>query len=429
MNALDLVLLFLFALAIFNYSVQRSVLFPPFVFCAMWLLDLTVIRSGFIEVDPLHDNTLAIVAAGAASFSMGGWIASLVPRKLLRIHSCSPRSQEAHASLRNLLMILVLCCLPVMFYLILQLSRSVGGGFNLLAQARLALVNASQTGDSTQSYVLAYLTLFTSFTSLLFATEQKDRQFWAVTVVALSACILSTGRTNLLLLISGLSAIRLLQTKQESLFDALRLLRWPLILFVGLYLGLIFTNKNTEGMTGGVVGIAMYFLLGYIVGPLAAFDRIVQHPTDFTAAAGNFFEYPLKLAAFLHLTDHPPLPVQSYFVFVPFPANVYTIFKLYFLELGITGTMAILFLIGLFHSLLYIKARQGGKFSVYLFAFSVYSILMVIFDEAAYTLGGYVRAGVFGLLYFLVGSVRLSLLPRIKRTSRSESSSRTSVGI
>ena len=201
-------------------------------------------------------------------------------------------------------MIVLLCGLPILFYQILQLSKSEGSGFNILLQARLALVQSIQNGDTSQSLLMDSFVMIATIVSLLFATEKKDRQFWVVTAVAVSACILSTGRTSLLLLVSGLCAIRLLQTRQESLLGAIRLLRWPVALFAALFIGLIFTNKQTEGMAGGAAGIATYYVLSYIVGPLAAFDRVVHHPADFIMTTSHTFESPLHWAARLHLTLH-----------------------------------------------------------------------------------------------------------------------------
>jgi oligosaccharide repeat unit polymerase len=420
MIPLDLALIFFLLLVVLNYRAQRSVLYPPFIFCAMWLIDLAVIRSGLIEIDPVHGNTLAIVAAGAASFSVGGLLAGFAPRALLRIHLFPPKPKRTPDFLRNILMIVLLCGLPVIFYQTLQLSNSQGGGFNILMQARVALSESAQGEDSSQPGVIAHLTAYlvmcAIFTPLLFATEKKDRQFWVVTVIAFFACILSTGRTNLLLLISGLSAIRLLQRKQESLLDAMRLLRWPIALFVALYIGLIFTNKNTEEVAGGVTGAATYFVLSYIAGPLAAFDRVVQQPGDFTMTASHTFQFPLHLAATLHLiTSYAKPPVLDSFVFVPFPTNVYTVFKFYFLEIGTIGAVVLLFIIGLLHSLLYLKARQGGRFSTYLFAYCMFPVLMVIFDDWYYNIEGYLRVILFGLLYFLVGSVRIRLFSARKQ--------------
>jgi len=64
---LDLALIFFLLLVVLNYRAHRSVLYPPFIFCAMWLLVLLVVRLGLIELDPVHGNTLALVAAQDAN--------------------------------------------------------------------------------------------------------------------------------------------------------------------------------------------------------------------------------------------------------------------------------------------------------------------------------------------------------------------------
>jgi hypothetical protein len=84
MSSLDLALIFFLFLVVLNCRAQRSVLYPPFIFCALWLLYLAVIRLDLIKFHPIHGNTLAIVSVRAASFSVGGLLAGLVP-----IESCS----------------------------------------------------------------------------------------------------------------------------------------------------------------------------------------------------------------------------------------------------------------------------------------------------------------------------------------------------
>jgi oligosaccharide repeat unit polymerase len=422
MSSLDLVLIFFLLLAVLNYRAQHSVLYPPFIFCAMWLLDLAVVRSGIIEIDPVHGNTLAIVATGAASFSAGGLLAGLVPRELLRvhIHLFPPRPEGTPNFLRNTLTIIVLCGLPLIFYQIWQFINLQGGNFFILTQARMVQVEVARSGEqSLPVTMLSYFLMTATSASLLFATEKIDRQFWVVTVVAFLTCILSTGRTGFLILISGLCAIRLLRRKQESLRDAMRLLRWPIALFVALYIGIALTNKNTARMTGGITDIVTYSVLSYIAGPLAAFDGVVQNPAGFMMTTSHTFQYPLRLAAALHLANYTRPPAFDSFVFVPFPINVYTVFKFYFLELGTAGTAVILLFVGFLHSLLYLKAKQGGRFSIYLFARFMYPVLMVTFDDQYYLMGMYLVAIAFALLYFLIGSVPLRLFPVYKQENLS----------
>jgi oligosaccharide repeat unit polymerase len=410
MIPVDLALVFFLLLVISNYRVHHSVLYPPFIFCSMWLLDLVVVRSGLVDLDPVHGNTLAIVAAGAVAFSVGGLLANFAPRGMLQMHLFPSRPGWTPELLRKTVMIVLLCGLPLMLYHTWQLGRSQGSGLNILMQARLAIVE--EVRDEQPSVAIVLASTFTSIAtlaSLLMATEKRDRTFWVVTAVAFIGCILGTGRVELLGLISGLSTILLLRKREESFVTALRFLRWPIALFVTLYIGLIFTNKYTETMTGGVTGIASVIVLSYIACPLAAFDRVVQQPADFMMASSHTFKFPLRIAAALHLTNYTSPPLLDSFVLVPFPTNVYTVFKYYFLELGLAGTLLILFIIGMFHSLLYLKAKQGGRFSTYLFAFSIFSVLMVIFDDWYYNIGAYFRVVILGVIYFAVGSVSLHM--------------------
>jgi oligosaccharide repeat unit polymerase len=405
--ALDLALIFFLLLTVLNYRAQRSVLYPPFIFCAMWLFDLTIFRLGLIETDPVHGNTLAIVAAGAASFSVGGLLASLAPQALLRIHLFPPKPKRTPDFLRNTLIIVLLCGLVAKFH---QSWELAGGSFNIAKAGQVAM-DAIVSGESQPSLLDHFVTIAIG-ASLLFATEKRDRKFWIMTVIAFAACILSGGRARLLILIPGLSAIYLLQTKRESLRSAVRFLRWPVALFFSLFMGLIFVSKNTEKMTGGVIDIAAKFLITYIVGPLVAFDSVVQHPAGFVMATSHVFQFPLSLAAKMHLiTNYTKPPQFDSFVFIPFSMNVYTVFKFYFIELGVVGTLTLMAFFGLFHSVLYLKARQEGRFSMYLFAYSMFTVLLVIFDDHYYAIDALLRAIAFGLFYFLISSLPLRLLP------------------
>ncbi|MGH9585358.1 MAG: O-antigen polymerase, partial [Acidobacteriaceae bacterium] len=325
-----------------------------------------------------------------------------------------PEPPEQRATLiRNILTVIVLCGVPLFFYEVYKISQQ-GLGANLLMRARAVEVESAQNGQQISSFIFNYFVIGSTFTALMFATGKHDWKFRAVVAAAFLGCILSTGRTGLLLLIAGLCAVRLLRSHRERLWQAVKSLRWPVAIFLILYVALIFTNKNTKGVNGGVSGIASYYFLSYIVGPLAAFDAVVQAPASFMPASSHVFEFPLKTAAALHLLSYTPPPKLDTFVQVPFAANVYTVFKYYFLELGVTGTLAIMFLIGGLHSLLYLKARWGGRFSTFLYAYSIYAVIMVIFDDAYYDAGRYLRAVLFGAIYLTLCAYSFHWIPRAR---------------
>jgi hypothetical protein len=116
MSYFDLALIFFLLLVVLNNCAQRSVLYPPSIFCALWLLDLAVIRLDLIEFHPVHGNTLAIVSVRAASFSVGSLLAGLVPPESCSAFISFRPAERRSDSLRNTLMIVLLSGLPVMFY-------------------------------------------------------------------------------------------------------------------------------------------------------------------------------------------------------------------------------------------------------------------------------------------------------------------------
>lgn len=414
MSALDLTLAIVAALTALNYWLWRSVLYPPFIFCFMWLFDLATWRMGLIYVYPLHGNTLAIVAGSAALFTFGGALASLIPRELLRVRLFPEDPHQRAALVRNVLTVVVLCGLPAFFYQVLQISHQ-GLGANILMRARAVEVEAAQNGQQVHSVIFDYFVMVSTLTALLFSMEDKRGwRFWIVTIAAFAGCILSTGRTTLLLLIAGLCAIKLIREHRERFLKALKALRWPVAIFIALYVALIFTNKNTSTISGGATGIVSYYVTSYIVGPLAAFDAVVQSPASFAPTSTHVFEFPAKVAAAFHLISYTAPPKLDTFVEVPFATNVYTVFKFYFLELGVSGTFIIMLVIGFFHSLLYIKAKQKSRLATFLFAFSVYAVIMVIFDDAYYDVGIYLRAFIFGAIYFALCSYSFEIFPRIR---------------
>lgn len=413
MSTLDISLAIIFALTLLNYWRWRSVLYPPFVFCFMWLFDLATWRMHLIDVYPLHSNTLAIVTGSAAVFSLGGLLASLTPQNLLRVHLFPEPPEQRATLIRNILTGIVICGVPLFFYQVYKISQQ-GLGANLLMRARAVEVEAAQNGQQISSFIFNYFVIGSTFTALMFATGKHDWKFRVVVAAAFVGCILSTGRTGLLLLIAGLCAVRLLRSHRERLWQAAKSLRWPVAIFLILYVALIFTNKSTKGVNGGVSGIASYYVLSYIVGPLAAFDAVVQAPASFMPASSHVFEFPLKIAAAFHLLSYTAPPKLDTFVEVPFAANVYTALKFYFLELGVSGTLAIMFIFGGAHSLLYLKTRHGGRLSAFLYAYSIYAVIMVIFDDAYYDVGNYIRAFLFGAIYLALCTYSFHPIPRAR---------------
>jgi oligosaccharide repeat unit polymerase len=408
--ALDFAILAVSILLLFNYRVSRSVLYPPFVFCFMWMFSLVVCRLDLVDLNPIHPLTFIVISIGALGFTLGGLLSWLIPNSVINTRIIlAPKISRSNLP-KVLLIGILLLALPYLLHHLAQAATS-GSGTTVLERARSASVDAALSGETESDPVTIYFAPVAAFMSLLFFIEKRDRYFWMATAMAFLANFISGGRTGFLMLIAALSSIHLIKTGQCSLSSATKILRIPIAIFLCLYVVLIFINKNTSDLSGNAGEIVLFFVVSYIVGPLAALDHVLQHPLDYGGAPNHTFEFFLKLAASLHLVDYTPPPLFDQFIEVPFPTNVYTVYKFYLTDFGIWGCLICIFIIGLLQSALYRKAQSGSKIGLFLFSLSLYPLIMVIFDDLYFvTIGFYLRAFVFAVLYMNVSGMPLRIL-------------------
>ena len=405
---LDLAIVDFALMTIANYWVARSVLYPPFIFCAMWLLDLAIYRCNFIEVDPLHHATLILICSGAAAFSAGGAAAIGVPKRLIAIHfKLAPPRQEKR-TYKVVMLGLLACCIPHVMSVTMQLA-AIGEGSSFFEKARNAAVDAAFSGQKQPDLIMDFFGTWTIYLAVLFMIDRRDQLFWVATLFALVANALGGGRTGLLTLIAALTTVYMIQTSRQNFFAACKVLRLPALLFLVLYIGLTFLNKDTSIFVS-IGDAAKYFVVSYLIGPTAALDHVLLHPEGFATMANHSFEFFFKVASTLHLLQYVPPDRFEQFIFVPFPTNVFTIFKPYVLECGVTGVLAILCVLGFIHSLLYRKA-WFSELGLFLFALSVYTAIMVIFDDG-YFLGGYLRAACACIIFQWIRGANITLFAK-----------------
>jgi oligosaccharide repeat unit polymerase len=402
MMDMGLLIVVITCIAVLNYRLARSVLYPPFIFCSMWMFVLCVYQLDLIQVDALHLQTLVLLGLGAFVFSVGGSIGYLIPDQLLetRVTLIALRRNESRGSV-TVKWALALGCFVGML-LIIRHTFSAGAGIDggsILARARAAGVEAQNSGEGGIS-LLAYVPAVSIYVATLFMVERRDKLFLFVTCTAFITAVFTTGRGPILMLFSSLTAVYLLQEGKLGVKAALRFVRVPIIVFAGLYILLTFTNKDTSGVSGGVAGVIVYFVVGYIVGPTAALDYVLQNPLQYAHEPQHTFKLLLNLAAHAHLLNYSPPPFLDSFIDVPFPTNVYTGYKFFYTDFGFIGCLFIVGIIGVFHALLYRKATTGSKFGLYLFAYSVFPVLMFVFDDRYSAIGENINAFTLGALYF-----------------------------
>lgn len=409
--SLDAPVALLVVLVLGNYWLSRSVLYPPFLFCSMWLLDLSFYRMKLIETDPVHSNTLMILALGSILFTAGGVLAMLCPRSLIEARLVITRFPARNKIVKPLLILFLFCGLPLLLRTLLGMAAH-GVGNTVFQRARTGGVTPE--GLEGTSPLLAYFVLWSFYAAPLFLIERLDKSFWLMTFIAFVAGLLSTGRLPVLMLASALTGAYLMTTKRHTFWAATKFARIPIALFFCLYLGLVFLNKDTSLYEGGIAGILLFFLVSYIVGPTAAFDYYIQHRQDYAGLPHHTFKFFLGIAAKLHLVQYQAQTGYRDFVLVPYPINVYTVYQDYISDFGLYGAFIAVLLIGFLQSLLYRKARTGSELGIYFYAVTLFAVFMAPFSDEYAAFGSYIDALLFAAIYIFLRSIPIRVLPRLE---------------
>jgi oligosaccharide repeat unit polymerase len=413
--SLSLLIIVLSILVIANYRFMRSVLYPPFLFCGMWLFSALFYRLHLIDVNPVHSITLYVIVAGAIMFSVGGLCAFLVPGNLIATRlTIIGKPKIAGNWLKYLIVLFLAVCVCFAIHGMMVMAAEAGGTGGLFFEvAREKVIeNINEGHESTAWY--SYAATWTIFAATLFQTEQRDRVSWIAAAIAFISCVMSGARVGFLFLFSSLICVYLVTTKRERFADAMRFARWPIIAFVLLFAGLLFVDKNISTTDKNVLTFAGATVVDYTVGPVAALDQVLLHPFDYAESPNHTFRFFLRIGSSLGLFSYTAAPALDKFIFVPFGTNVYTAYKFFITDFGMWSSLAIMGVIGFLHSLLFRKAHSGSVLGLYLFALTIYPVLMVIFDDIYSQFGLYIDALLFATAYLTIKSIPWRIF-RIRR--------------
>jgi len=390
--------IFLALLTILNFIVgKRRILYPPLIYSLVWFAATALFWVAPIQLNEVHAITWWVIALGAFAFSVGGWITALLPQSLFALRMRVLSHPTASSFGRVVLLAICILAVPIMLNDIL--SRGGGGGFGqVFMNARDASVSMAGAGQS-HSYIIANLPVFSILVAVICLIEQRDRIFWIALLSSLACCVLSTGRTYVLMLFAALAATQMLKNRQDNVSGLLRIGLLPLLAFFVLFIGLVFVNKDVSNFEG-TGAILTNFVLAYFVVPIPALDYVLTHSSEYTHAAHHTFALLLNIFSALGFSVNVPSAFDSY-VFVPLPTNVYTVYKFYFTDFGLIGALGGIIAIAFLQTVVYRRATNNGNVSVFFCSILVFPAILSIFDDAY---SGYlllmIKAGILALVYW-----------------------------
>ena len=363
-------------LAGISYLRFRDVLYPGVLHAAIWGTVLVLYCLSSDSFLPLSAQTLFIFIGGVLVFAMGCYLATWnwKPERRATQHYYLPRSRALDA-----LFWLNLIFLPVSFAYAYTIAGSGPTG-SFLVNLRLL-----ETSGDSDRFIWNYFVLLAVVSAglhlLAVAKENKPTgrlRFMVALVVALGYAILNTGRTWFFLLLIFLTGLGLLSRKLSA--------RKALI-YSGMTALLLFTTvaallgKGADVNKSASENIASLWTAfqTYLLGPLPSFDIVVRHHQTVQLGDNTLRSFWAILDK-LGFETHPVALVQE-FVNVPYPSNVYTVYRPYVDDCGLFGAVCIHFFLGLLHGGLYRKISRPDPFFYCVFAMSLYPLAMQFFQD------------------------------------------------
>jgi oligosaccharide repeat unit polymerase len=381
-----LFILTLLSLALLNYFLVRSLLYPPFVFCLLWaaaLLGLYITGDLFYPVTP---KTLSIYLVGSIAFTAGGLSAMIVKLRSTAGTRETPRPPAFLPQLLDLGLLIALACLPLLWQNLEQAFHN--GSLSAISQQLRAdaMEKALNLADGSLNAVVSLTPVFSvlAFVALFeyCRSGNRRRRTYAAILLAVIYNLASTSRSQVLILLIGLLSILWVHFPQRAKK-------------VGLVAGIMFCifaaanqiQLEKDGARSGAPLSENLHSIGegfakYAFGGLVAFDISVQHPGRILNNWKLYTFFIRTLNKFGMNIEAPPVFLEYVDINRAVDINVYTIYFAYYSDYGYTGTVLLLFILGFVTTLTFRKARLQNPIAVLLLGPAFYGILMTVFAEA-----------------------------------------------
>lgn len=389
-----------FLLSLLNLRLVRSVLYPPFIFSALWTVLLTLLLLSGDAFYPLSATSLFLQFLGILSFSAGGVLA------MLNAGTAGRQASDRHetSSLVSLFItggfVILLVALP--FYL-----RFLTGVQNIAGLEDFWVAIRWQTSSNPEGQtsfgIFSYINAFATFLSLA-ALYEMDKSLKsrlktvAVISVTLLFHILTVSRLGAMITIFGLVGLALIRPGKAPV-KQIAVLALIFIMIFSIPAVLLGRGGSVDySVAENVTGITESFQV-YTLGGLVAFDNFVKDDSiveidwmtlRFFALVGNQMGAGIKLDSMvLEATATPSL------------TNVYTTFLPYYNDYGWPGIAFFSAVAGFITTWVFRSAtREDHQFGV-LYGLVFAALLLTSANEPFYTSISYwIQAFVFTFIFF-----------------------------
>jgi oligosaccharide repeat unit polymerase len=395
----------LVALLTISLALSRSLLFPPSLFAAIWLLNLAMLSALGNLFYRVSDTACLVYLLGAAAFTVGGL---LVLPSSRAIASTLPDQTEKRIERKWIRRSLdaTLLVLIAGFPYYLHLARQVAGDTSIaltLVTIRSKEVDA-QAGADPFGLIGGNLAVLSLLCAPAIFYESNGTWRWRlrtlISVLLALAYGFLNGSKESVLIILVLFFVSWIKSGKLRL----RMLAFSTSIVVGLFsagafvvnfAGVVFENSNAVLRRIGNT------ILAYWLGGVVAFGRVADDPES-VKVTQNIWRFFLEAAHKLGADVVVPGLHAPYSKISGDPAlgilgiNVYTIYFSYYPDFGWAGVIVGMLFIGAITTAIWKRAMQGRPvFSLLFASLCVGIILSFIADLFFLSLNSYIKATLF----------------------------------
>jgi len=384
-----------------NYLLRPDILYPAFIFSAVWVVSTAVYAWFPGQIDPLQWPAVLVVLSGAVSFSVG---CAFGARRVSTGQTWFPKS-NGNPRTRYLLLAYCVAMVPVSIYSTMKLAGTYNVSAAMFAAARQAVVDLQSEGSTASlSPLLDRTPTIACATAVILLMEENKKWLIALSIAAaLILGLFSTGR-GWLLLLCGWGFITLLRARSRSFLVVSKyVITAGIIIVLALTLQTLLTKRETQQGAAGdrsAISVAIDLTADNFAGPLAGLNSIIENPSTFRDQSNNTFAPILSLLRLVGFRYEPPPPFDP-FIPVPFMVNAFTAYKAFYVDFGSIGCCLALLICGSISGLFFTFAVGGNKFSTFVFCYVAYAVVFSPFQNSFILLTRYAYVFLFATAYFV----------------------------
>jgi oligosaccharide repeat unit polymerase len=377
-----------------SYHVHGKRLFHPVsLFSLLWASLLSserILKYTLLdELEMLSIDTYTIVFFTVLFFTLGGFLTkylfvdSIHQTQIQNPGDRFPYLKNFGGRWISVFLLIGLLGLPLYIKSILSIQQQ-SANENFLVAIRSELIYGEMDIGPTK-YLVAFsvVTLgLAFFLNSIFPTKKHRILLFVALLIALIYNLLYTGRTSIFLVLSVLLGVRSFFIKKNPI----RVL-FNIVLVFGLLFSILGILYEKGGSTDEGAGLnfstTTEFAGLYLVGPIHGLNHYIekQEKADFSGEHTlNFFLRISETLGLSRVTKTADI-VESY-VFMPYPTNVYTAFRVYLRDFGMGYLCLMFFLFGFVHSYIYEKAVRSlnVRFVLY-YSFLLFPLFLSFFRD------------------------------------------------